>query len=271
VATATAYIEEGTVLARRTRIDPWVQCWLADAQLRLWLATGELTTAAQWAEASGLKTDDPLSYQHDLHHINLARQLTAQGIRDPFGPHLDQALHLLDRLLRAAQAAAWKNKAIQILILEALARQAGGNENGAMAALSDALALAQSAGYVRTFIDEGTPMGRLLQQASIQGLAGDYPARLLTALANAQTVAPTPPPSDRRRERGADQDLIEHLTEREMEVLQLLPSRLTSAEIAVELVVSVHTVRSHIKNIYGKLGVHKRVEAVERAKRLGLL
>ncbi|NOR89758.1 MAG: hypothetical protein GQ524_05845 [Anaerolineales bacterium] len=70
---------------------------------------------------------------------------------------------------------------------------------------------------------------------------------------------------------GSSESLIEPLTEREMEVLRLLATHLSSTEIAGQLVIATSTVRSHIKNIYSKLRVHSRTEAVEKAREIGLL
>lgn len=88
-------------LSRETKLDPWSVCWLDDCRLRLWLSVKKLDEATRWAKASGLKMDGELNYHHDLHHINLARVLVAQGTRRPSGPHLDDALDLLARLLQA--------------------------------------------------------------------------------------------------------------------------------------------------------------------------
>ena len=117
--------------------------------------------------------DGELCYQHDLNHVNLARVLVAQGMRQPSGPYLDKALGLLARLLRAAETAEWINEAIKILILQALALQARGDSEEALTALARALSLAEPGGYVRIFVDEGAPIGKLLRQAVARGIALD--------------------------------------------------------------------------------------------------
>jgi LuxR family maltose regulon positive regulatory protein len=257
VDAAANTLRKADALARKTKVDPWVLCWLDDCRLRLWLSTGDLAAAVRWAEASGLRADGELSYLHDLNHVNLARVLVAQGVRQPSGPYLDQALGLLTRLLEAAETAGWLNEAIKILILQALAFQAREDEEQALAALARALSLAGPGGYVRVFVDEGTPIGGLLRQAVARGITVDYAGRLLAAL---EGEVKAQPPA-----------LVEPLTEREMEVLRLLTTHLSSTQIAEELVVSVNTVRSHIKRIYGKLDVHSREDAVRRVRELGLL
>ena len=158
---------------------------------------------------------------------------------------------------------------IEALVLQALALQGQGKDDQALAALERALTLAEPEGYVRTFTDEGRSMGRLLRQAVIQGLAVEYAGKLLAALEEEAAKAATPLAVSRSG--GALPLLLEPLSPRETEVLRLLTTHLSHAEMAEELVVSVSTVRSHVKSIYSKLDVHSRMEAVERARELGLL
>jgi LuxR family maltose regulon positive regulatory protein len=130
-----------------------------------------------------------------------------------------------------------------------------------MDALGEALSLAEPGGYLRVFLDEGEPMAGLLRQAASRGIAPAYVAKLLAAFEpeSAEGAAPQPQP------------LVEPLSERELEVLRLLAAGLSNPEIAEELVVAVSTVRSHCKSIYGKLGVHRRWDAVQQAQELGLI
>jgi len=161
--------------------------------------------------------------------------------------------------LEVAQATGAMGYVIEILILQAMALQAQGRMDQALTALDRALSLAEPQGYVRMFIDEGAPMGKLLRQAVARGIALDYVSKLLAALENET--------KDERR----TTELVEPLSERELEVLRFLTTHLSSTEIAEELFISVNTVRSHMKSIYGKLDVHTRREAVARAQDLGLL
>jgi LuxR family maltose regulon positive regulatory protein len=254
-------LQKAEQVARSAMLDPWNNCWLDDCRVRLWLARGDLEAASRWAQVSGLTPDGEFSYHYDLNHINLARTLVTRGRREPSGPYLSEALGLLTRLLEAAESVGWVHEATKILILQALAFQAHGDGEEAAAALARALMLAQPGGYVRTFIDEGPVMAKLLRQAITRGDSSSYAAKLLAALedeAEAKERSARPPP------------LVEPLTDREMEVLRLLTTSLSSTEMAEELFISVNTVRSHIKSIYGKLDVHSRMEAVRRAEELGL-
>jgi LuxR family maltose regulon positive regulatory protein len=150
--------------------------------------------------------------------------------------------------------------AVKILALQALAFQTQGDAEQALSALERALSLAEPEGYVRTFIDEGEPMARLLRLALSRGIAPDYVARLLAALGEeAELAFPTM------------ESLVEPLTERELDVLRLIVAGLSNPEIAEELFIAVSTVKSHVNHIYGKLGVTSRTQAVVKAQELGLL
>jgi LuxR family maltose regulon positive regulatory protein len=226
-------------------------------EARIRLAHGDVAAAARWVQESGLGADDEPSLETCIGYLALARILMAQG-------RLDETLELLVRLLRMVEAAGAMAPAIRILILQALVLQAQGEDEQALAALERALTLAEPEGYVRVFVDEGVPVGELLRQAAARGIQLDYVRRLLAAIEKEYADA-------RRALRFASLTLAEPLSERELEVLRLLTTHLSSREIAEQLVISVSTARSHIKNIYGKLDVHSRREAVARAQELGIL
>jgi LuxR family maltose regulon positive regulatory protein len=155
-------------------------------------------------------------------------------------------------------------RVVEILVAKALALQSLGDTNLALSALERALMLAEPEGYVRTFVDQGAAIPPLLHAALKQGIAIDYVRKLLDAL-----------PEDTAREPAAEtapaSALVEPLSERELQILRLLTSHLSSTEMAEQLYLSVHTVRTHIKSIYSKLGVHSRHDAIQRAQDFGLL
>ena len=155
---------------------------------------------------------------------------------------------------------------IEVLLLQALASQAGGDTDQALTALGRALTLAEPGGFVRIFVDEGPPVARLLYAALDRGIAPDYARRLLAAFPAVElaetTLSTTQAPQS---------DLIEPLSEREIEVLELVAEGLTNQEVASRLFLSQHTIKVHTRNIYGKLGVHNRTAAVARGKALGIL
>jgi LuxR family maltose regulon positive regulatory protein len=257
---------EAERLSRRMKSYVYVRRWVEDCQVRLWLAQGNLDAAVRWAHRSGLKANDEVSFLRELERVILARVLVARGRDQPRERYLVDALHLLARLLEAAETAGWMGKAIEILVLQALAFQAQGDTGHALVALERTLALAEPQGYVRTFVDEGAPMAELLREAVAHGVAPAYAGGLLDAFGVGESgsagdsLAASPIPT-----------LLDPLTGRELEVLRLLTTGLSGPEISAEIGVSLNTVKTHVKHIYSKLGAHSRYEAVERAKELDLL
>jgi len=231
---------------------------------RVRAAQGELGEALGWAHERDLSVADDLSYLREFEHITLARLLLAQYTAERAERSVQDATGLLERLLRAAEEGQRTGSVIEILVLQALARQARGDVPAALASLQRALTLAEPEGYVRIFVDEGPPMTSLLSAfmkqgaAAKQGIAPSYVRRLLAAVNKTEDSTPV------------TQGLIEPLSERELEVLRLLGTDLGGPEIARELVVSLNTVRTHTKNIYAKLGVNNRRAAVRRAQELNL-
>ncbi|MFW9835768.1 MAG: LuxR C-terminal-related transcriptional regulator, partial [Candidatus Thorarchaeota archaeon] len=133
-------------------------------------------------------------------------------------------------------------------------------------ALEKALTLAKPGGFIRTFVDEGPPMARLLYEALSRGIASDYTRRLLAAFPVTE-----PEQIDSVKTQTATSELIEPLSERELEVLQLMAEGLTNPEVASRLFLALNTVKTHTRNIYGKLNVHNRTQAIACAQALGLL
>jgi LuxR family maltose regulon positive regulatory protein len=192
-------------------------------------------------------------------HITLAAVLLAQGVHDRADHTIAEAADLSERLLAAAEDGGRRGSAIEILVVQALARHARGDSAGALASLDRAVTLAEPEGYVRVFIDHGPRMAALLKLASKQPNARGYVRRLLGADAPMEGAA------------AVAQPRIEPLSERELKVLRLLETDLSGPDIARELVVSLSTVRTHTQNIYAKLGVNSRRAAIRRAEELDLL
>ena len=158
------------------------------------------------------------------------------------------------------------------MILQAIALHAHDDTDKAVRLLGDALALGEPGGFIRTFVDEGPPMARLLHEilsraeALPRRIAPDYVLGLLAAFPIAE-----PEQADSSRSQAPDAEWVEPLSERELEVLQLIAEGLTNREIASRLFLSLNTVKAHTRNIYGKLAVHSRRQAVDRARTLGIL
>ena len=237
----------------------------AAVRAQLELAQGNLAAAIRWADSSGLSAeDDDLRYPREGAYLALARVRIAQARADPEAPFLQDALHLLDRLLQEAEAKARMNSVLEILALRALALEAQGDRTSALSTLERVLVLAAPEGYIRLFVDEGAPMLALLRQTYARSRVPGYVATLLKAFGEQNLLAlpltsvrPTP--------------LAEPLTGRERDVLRLLLEGASNREIARRLILSVNTVKRHIYNLCGKLGVQSRAQAIIRARTLTLM
>jgi LuxR family maltose regulon positive regulatory protein len=261
---------------------------LAPHRARLWLAQaesdpGRLADVARWAREHAIELDDQeRAYRvtlpgdwREVEQFTLARLLIAQhrtAAPPALGPpDLQPLLRFLDRRVRSAQEGGWIRRTIELSLLQALALQALDDVPRALASLERALTLAEPEGYVRIFVDEGAPMARLLYRAAERGMARDYAGRLLAAFEagtkdqGLKTKVGDSPSVVR------PSSLIEPLSGREIEILELVAQGLTNREIAQKLVISPGTVKVHTSNIYGKLGVHNRTQAVAKARALGIL
>jgi LuxR family maltose regulon positive regulatory protein len=226
------------------------------SQLRL--ARGELATATSELERVSVGEDDPV-FVREIEQLARARLLIARGEQD-------EALRLLADLRKAAQAAGRTGREIEILALQALILHAKGEKERAVSTLTQALALGQPEGYVRTFVDEGPQMAALISEVLEAHQRGRlYPPDLISAHYLRKLRAAL------EQEASPGAKLPEPLSERELEVLALVAAGKTNQEIARELFVAKSTIKTHIKNIYGKLGTRNRAQAVARARELNLI
>jgi LuxR family transcriptional regulator, maltose regulon positive regulatory protein len=221
---------------------------IAAAQVLTFLRQGNLAAAAHLAERYNL----PLSQ---------ARVDLAQG--DP-----GAALAVLAPWRQHVEAKGWTDERLKVLVLQALALQAQGDIDRAVDVLGDALALAEPEGFIRTFVDEGAPMARLLAATAARGILPDYIGTLLAAW-DAETEKREV--TSRLSTASPAQPLIEPLSRREVEVLRLIAQGLSNQEISERLFLALSTVKGHNRTIFGKLRVQRRTEAVARARELGLL
>ena len=245
---------------------------VAATRARFQLAHGDLDAARDWVRRRALSAADELSHVREYEQVTLARVLLARHTAERDPRHLADAGALLERLLNAAREGGRLGTVLEVLVLLALARQAAGDPDGARTAVREAVAIAEPEGYVRVFADEGAPLTALLADLNTTsaGSKAAYVGRLLAACADATPVSPAAARAPSTIP-DAPAVLPEPLSDRELEVLRLLAGELDGPGIARQLVVSVHTVRSHTKNIYAKLGVNSRRAAVRRATELHLM
>jgi LuxR family maltose regulon positive regulatory protein len=278
---ALATLAELHEVARQRSFAPHLLARAESARAHLALLQEDLQTAVHWADTGTLRPDDDLSYPREVEYLTLARVRVAQGRTNPSTPNLLQTLNLLDRLLASAEAGARTDSVIKILILRALAFQVLGDPAAALATLEHALLLAAPEGYVRSFVDEGPPMAALLAEGLGQPAwgRGDGKQRhdvrtYANKLADVLRAEGVDLRADVYGPGASVQSVIagvEPLTERELEVLRLLAAGRSNQGIAAELIVAVGTVKRHVSNIMDKLQAESRLEAVARARALGLL
>jgi ATP/maltotriose-dependent transcriptional regulator MalT len=241
----TSAAVQGLQRARKLahQVSPWFVQIVDLYEVRIWLEVNNAPQAARAArEAAG---PFPVSVQ--------ARLLLQQN-------RLDEAITLLERTLPGAlQSISFET--VRLGVIQAMAYFQKKDENRALAALQWALEQGQVENRVMTFVHEGETVERLLRLALRKSICPQFTRRLLSTFEQRRTPQAVP----------AAEPLFEALSERELEVLRLLNGPLSTPEIAAQLVVSTNTARTHIKNIYGKLGVHGRSGAVYRARELGLL
>lgn len=237
-----------------------------------WVSAGNLQPVRQWAESEGLLpvghaidvdgTDTgPASRIRKYELVTVARLLLAEG-------HNAEALLALAWSAERLEARGRALSLADVLALQALAQARLGDRAAGVRSLQRALELSEPSGYLRGFANVGPELVPLLRQLSVAGEAPAFIARVLQAAVGDVTAERV---SQRQHQAAPLSFMRESLTEREEAVLRLLPTHLSSSEIAERLVVAPSTVRTHIKNIYSKLQVHSRDEAVQRARNLGLL
>ncbi|CAN7761775.1 LuxR C-terminal-related transcriptional regulator [Paenibacillus sp. LjRoot153] len=221
---------------------------VAAAEVHILLQQGDLGAAAQLAQS------------HEL-PISQARVHMALG-------DMSSALALLGPLLEQLEAKGWEDERLKVMILQSIALQAHGEKKAATKLLIDALTLAEPGGFIRIFLDEGKPIAGLLSKAAAHGNMTDYIGKLLAVFIvdkqknrDNSVLRPTP----------NVQPHIEPLSERELIVLQLIAQGLSNREISEQLFVALSTVKGHNQNIFAKLQVQRRTEALIRARELGLL
>jgi LuxR family maltose regulon positive regulatory protein len=249
MASALAALDNADGIAEKMGLAP-VKNWISAQRAQIWLARGETEAALNWAgHLVGQMQEDIFPNVP----IALAKVWLSQ--REPA-----KALPLLDHALQSAQAVGRLGNAIHILAVQAIVYHAQGEPARAFATLEHALELAEPERYVRVFADEGAPMARLLRRMLTRSSASEYIRRLLEALGESVKIeSPTASPPK------------EPLSQRELEVLRLIADGATNQEIAYELVLTVNTVKRHISNIFGKLHVNNRAQAIARARQFNLL
>ncbi|MFV9507282.1 MAG: LuxR C-terminal-related transcriptional regulator [Oscillochloridaceae bacterium umkhey_bin13] len=237
-------------------------------QVRLYLQQNRIAQAQAWAKTSGLALHDAPDYLHEFARLTLAKIVLADA---PTPAQIEEVLHMLEAHLRLAQQQKRLRSQLEILMLQAVALHTTGASAQAHVVLEQALQRAEPEGYLRLFVREGE---------ALRSLLADWRARLGTAshpwLGYVETILALFPQPTKTQARLAPimprtAELIEPLSERELEVLRLVAQGLSNQAISAQLFVALSTVKGHNLRIFAKLHAKNRTEAVARARSLGLL
>jgi LuxR family maltose regulon positive regulatory protein len=259
VDVAREVMQEAYQLMARLDLELPQEAWFRSLEAEIHLRLGEIGPAANWAEVSGFGAgDSPGRYDEDA-YIAFVRLLVAQG-------RCEEAVHLLATMENLAGDGRRHRTLITIYLLQARIFQVQGQEGQARERFEMALQLAAPQGYLRAFLEEGELVEALLPQ--MRRVAPGFCDSLREAFSRQWT--PGAGPAD-GPVAAHPSPLVEPLTVRELEILRLIAAGRSNPEIADLLFLSLNTVKWHVKNLYGKLGVSSRVEAAARAQELELL
>ncbi|MCK5012103.1 MAG: hypothetical protein KAS98_16525, partial [Deltaproteobacteria bacterium] len=240
-------------IANKSDIPLFVIKPLEAFRVRIWLKQCKLDTTLQWMQDRELDENEEYTFMHEWELMSFSRIYLAQG-------RLDKSVGLLQKPIKTAEERGRITRVVEMLLIQATALKAQGDTYEAISSLRKALSLAEPGGYIRIFVDEGQPIAELLEEildAKID-VPRAYVKKLLSAFRISKLIK-------------TDDGLVEHLSERELEVLRLIAAGLSNKKITDELFISLSTVKTHIRNIYSKLNVHSRTEVTVKAKEMDLL
>ena len=246
-----AYLHTAEHINRDNQLAPWNSIRIEAYLEHFWLLQGSLEKVSQRLKASSINPADEITYLHEPRYLILLRWLLTDG-------DYEAALGLAQRMLKKANDGQRMLRVVELMVLQSLAYQGMKDIISAGSTLERAVSLAQPEGYKRVFLDEGERLVKLLHLVKSTQDATRYANELLEVLSPATGLAP-----------GPAQLLIEPLSGREIEVLMLIETGLSNHEIASKLFISITTVKRHISNIYAKLDVKTRTQAVARGRELG--
>lgn len=260
---------------------------------RLWLMAGNVAAASDYTHTwTGILS----TLSDDLAQKNISDEIIKRGIyvsdiRDMWSEtpllnivrlrlaqgKLEGLLELLENVQRNLDMKGWTSTLAETLILKSLVFHAEGKLTHALKTLESAFVITEKEGYIRIFVDEGLPLFQLLQRAASRGITSEYVIKLLSAFDipasnNSQrSVQLKSEDNIISRSSRAYSNIMEPLTRREIEVVELVAAGLPNREIANKLTISLYTVKNHLKNIYQKLDVNNRARAIVQAQEMGLL
>lgn len=244
--------------------DPSYLTIAQSCQARIDVLRGDLANASVWV---GNNTEPPefaeMFMWLEVPALNRTRVWIALGSEES----LKRACELLEEIITRSQLWNLVNQEIEAGALRSLALEKLGRAEDAIACLVKTLQMATPGGWVRPFLELGQPMAALLSRLHREQEISDFSHHLMSLLSSASASTERKVANDPYLI-GSFSLIQEKLTRRELSILELLAQRLQNKEIAARLFVSPETVKSHIKRVYQKLGVHNRRDAAAMAKQM---
>lgn len=242
-------------LAERSTLGIDTDTRFAAYRINIRLDGGDQESAVRIAIERGLGLEDTGNWRREPEYIAFVRVLLAQD-------EYDKALTLVEKLIYSAESGGLFGYVVELLPLQALIFYAKGAFPQALGILERSLSFAQPEGYIRTFVDNGALMADLLHQARSHSIVHKYVSKLLSEFDMMRVPSIAVP---------TNQSIFEPLSERELEILRLVAWGKSNQQIADELIIARGTVKKHLNNIFGKLGVQSRTQCVAQARELKLL
>jgi LuxR family maltose regulon positive regulatory protein len=258
---ALKLVDEMSASPQASLYPPWMKHVLSALSPWLWIKSGKLKQAIDWAKELGFPKQDEISMRHETEYVVLVRILIVQN-------EFDKAEQLIEYLMIDAQKGARFLTITELHVLKAIARYGQEDIKSAVKELSTALSFGESRGLFMFFVYEGELIAELIEvilDEIMENKTSLYPNISETYLKNLLMVIRT------KRVKSYENKLEEPLSEREQEVMIYIAEGLTNNQIAEKLFISLNTVRTHTKKIYSKLGVHSRTQAIAKAKDIGLI
>lgn len=224
---------------------------------------GNLASAIRWADSSGFSLEDQVSWRYRTEYQTLVRVRYEEIRHLGLKTQVPKVIALVDQLIELGTKHGFGDVTIYCRALKALLFDLNGQTKNALDSLHDALDLAFPGGSIRNVVDFGAPMRDLLQKSLAYDPHMGYKRRLLLAFTDDEITPVTSVSSTH--------EIPVTLTPREFETLQLIAAGLSNKAIQESLMLSKNTIRTHIKNLYSKLGVHSRTQAIQQARKNGLI
>jgi LuxR family maltose regulon positive regulatory protein len=256
---AEAVAGEADQLPQISGLALWVVSGISALKVLIWVRLGKLNEAEQFLKRRGIWTESKIHYSFQREHLSLAALLIAKG-------DFTDAGVLLDRIIDWAEATKQYRTLICTQVLYSMVYAAQDEMRKALQSLAFAMELAEPEGYLLTILELGAGIAPILYEASQKGIHPEYASRLLAGLKETRFV-----PIARSDSQKKQPEFLTPLRSREIEVLNLVADGLTNKEIANKLHLSLRTVKFHMTSIFTKLEVDNRLQAVEKARMLGIL